>query len=437
MFAFILTSLISALAGGAAGYLVARYRWKDELDQLEENRQLYRRERLEWHREQFQDSTSRIHRPSQQQQDTSMVPLEDLEQLRLEMTILKEDLRLERELLEEENREMRLELDSRQQPDAVFVDLSDTGTPAEDAVHEEKPSDDETEDGTEAISEDTPEAISAEEDVDGETIETGHEPISAEGDEQPEADANVDPSDGNPAVPDTEEVEDVADVAETDAAEPVVLESDAPEPAATESTLESIPAPESHDRGLSVPGDIKAVFAADVTDESDKSDEGEQHKEEVNDDKAHETVLLSDDMKIDEEIPAPAFSFHWETRRPAAAVPSADRPVRESPRTAMPAFRSLYDMLNASGVAAAPSTPPDETEETVLVRDIVGLDGDSFQLLQELGYATLKKLSSLSTSETRRLAAVFRIHEQRIEQDWKPTARAHINLIQADASRSS
>ncbi len=161
-----------------------------------------------------------------------------------------------------------------------------------------------------------------------------------------------------------------------------------------------------------------------------------------------------------------------EGRHPAKAEEPSET-GREAP---IPVFRSLHDMLTASGVSLPATDRPEtapaqeskgastvnedrdgevvesdaqatEDQETSqdgapskakgeesLVRSIVGLDPDSFSLLQELGYADLTRLSGLSSSEIRRLAEVFRIRPERIEQDWKPTARAHVNLLAASRS---
>jgi len=109
-------------------------------------------------------------------------------------------------------------------------------------------------------------------------------------------------------------------------------------------------------------------------------------------------------------------------------------------------------MLTASGVSLAHSQPaetgPSHTESQVwspqleestqaagtrvtdkaLIQSIVSLDPDSFSLLDELGYASPTRLAQLSTLEVRRLAQVFRIDPDLIEQDWKATATAHLNM---------
>lgn len=65
--------------------------------------------------------------------------------------------------------------------------------------------------------------------------------------------------------------------------------------------------------------------------------------------------------------------------------------------------------------------------ESTLIRSIVQLSDDGFELLSQLGYATLDKLADLSPSEIRRLAAIFRINEMDIDQGWMPAAKAHRN----------
>lgn len=93
---------------------------------MEMQRQDLRRTRLEWSRERFQESTSRIHRPPLVASESSDHASEELEQLRLELTILKEDHRVEKELLQREIDELttddRPDLDVDEE-EAVFVDV--------------------------------------------------------------------------------------------------------------------------------------------------------------------------------------------------------------------------------------------------------------------------------------------------------------------------
>ncbi len=75
------------------------------------------------------------------------------------------------------------------------------------------------------------------------------------------------------------------------------------------------------------------------------------------------------------------------------------------------------------------SDPVLETSEEATVRKIVQLSEEDFNVLLELGYASLRILANLSSSEVRRLSDVFGVAASKIEQSWVPTARAHLNMM--------
>lgn len=132
---------------------------------------------------------------------------------------------------------------------------------------------------------------------------------------------------------------------------------------------------------------------------------------------------------------ADGFHFHWEAPRaqaqPKPQPAAKPRHVAEPVRMDVPAFRSLYDMLQATGVSLSiDSAPESSAPDMDPVHRIVGLDPESYALLVDLGYASLEQLASLSDAETRRLAAVFRIPPDRIRHEWTPTAKATLQESQ-------
>jgi len=95
----------------------------------------------------------------------------------------------------------------------------------------------------------------------------------------------------------------------------------------------------------------------------------------------------------------------------------------------LPEFRAVSTFIerrSALSQVADPVLPVDKNEA---VREIVQLSEEDFDVLLDLGYASLKILANLSSSEVRRLSDVFGVSASQIEQTWVPTARAHLNMM--------
>jgi len=478
----ILTISISALAGAACGYLWARYVWQDRLLEMEETRQSLRRQRMEMHRERFQHSTARIHKPAEDvsKQDAEMQ--EELEQVRLEMMLLKEDHRLERQLWEEE----KAQLGSGRA--TVFEgDIEETEAVI---LEQDEPDVEETPEALPQVDPDaeTDQIATAEEDFLDEVFSSPLVPGPQVA--QPREDAPIEsvspPETKQPAEPDVFSVPSDIESLFSDGTEATeVHRSSDPDPDVQETAdtrpVASVPSDVDTDEedGI-IPGE-PTVDAVEITASADRDREetvmaAVDPEEPVETDREHEETVMEessidsnltdavdeDDESADREVdvptaagstPSPAgdFAIHWQSDRPGRSPRQEERTdgadkVSETSEPEIPVFRSLHDMLVASGVdlpspdETAPALPPSgpstghEPAGSDLVRSIVGLDGDSFSLLQDLGYANLNRLAQLSPSEMRRLAAVFRISVDRVEQDWKPTAKAHLNLQSASDS---
>ena len=470
MTSFFLTIVISALAGGACGYLLARYIWQDRLLLLEEERQELRRQRLELHRENFQKSTSQIHRPAAIETNSPDHSSEELEQLRLEMTLLREDHRIERELLQNEINDLKPDKylhSDLAESDAVIIEL-DSPVDAEEATMEVAVME-------ETIMEETVILDSSEEEVfSSEAVEEANEK------EQVEPKTKERPALIAPVPTDIESLFRVPRVEE-----PAVKPENSRE---TESGQEAAAPKEEMEREKEVSEqDLEtSIYDSPVTSDITSYDIAETGAQESSEDPgraveeapAGSADTLSEDSaqqteaapvapadELTQEAEAAPFAIHWNADRPGRhegfppSNESAEPTIRDvdspeeavSSEPAIPVFRSLHDMLTASGVspaslesAEAASTPESPTwsprsassqpplsitsSDEALIQSIVSLDAESFSLLDELGYASLTRLAQLSPSEIRRLAQVFRINPDQIEQYWMPTAMAHLNM---------
>lgn len=412
----VVTSLVSALIGGAAGYAVAWYRLRRTRLSIIESRRTHRTERLAWHRELYQESTSRIHRPAGPAEVEEGPPDEALEQLRLEMTLLKEDHRIETQLLKEENEELRSAVERSRAAEASFTDLIEDAAPAEEAQVEIVEAAEAT--GTDELAaEPAEEPSSPEPSV---TEDTG-EPL-------PEAQLLVEDEDGNEPEPAAAE-SGTEDVAETGSGEDAETGLDDSSPEKTAALRR-------------VPEDIRALFLESSIREKlfpKKSTRPEKRpKRSKPADTASRDELPSSRPAFFRDLPgkpmdqdADGFHFHWEAPRaqaqPKPQPAAKTRHVAEPARMDMPAFRSLYDMLQATGVSLSVDPSPESSAPDMdPVHRIVGLDRESYALLVDLGYASLEQLASLSDTETRRLAAVFRISPDRIRDEWTSSAQSSL-----------
>lgn len=494
MTTFILTIAISALAGAACGYLFARHVWQDRLIEMEESRQELRRKRREIHRERFQDSTSRIHRPTDSSSVKADALREELEQLQLEMVLLREDHRLERKMWEDDHRNV---VDAPPSPMPSMADVEETEVVVLDAEMEsdDAPSHPEIDDalidavvGTAQVQGPRP-IPEAESETD----------VPIEQEPEPRLELEFEPDIESAGAPKNEP--DVEPVGQST----VQFEAESTGTSPSQARQDTTVAP--------VPSDIEQLFGGGVStsksvikDTPDAEEDAKQatlprehNVEKVRDEEPAEEAASFDESLLvvgesteilenptpiapaatDLDIPhipdipdipdieeAPSFSIHWQSDRPRRRKASPEKPQetllsgKPESRRDIPVFRSLHDMLSASGVAYADDTYPEDSysgeqgsvapptapystpaseadepaEDDQLIRRIVNLDADSFSLLSELGYANLRRLAGLSPSEIRRLAAVFRIKPERIEQNWKPTATAHLNMLSASGS---
>jgi hypothetical protein len=179
---------------------------------------------------------------------------------------------------------------------------------------------------------------------------------------------------------------------------------------------------------------------------------------------------LSEDIREtghDEPLEAGELSFHWTpeprngTRRRKPKTPemdqesmaarrrrsvqlengfaihgaarSADEQARSTgPGTSsqiLPEFRAVSTFIDRRSAISQEADPVLPISENEIVREIVQLSEADLDVLLDLGYASLRILANLSSSEVRRLSDVFGVSASQIEQTWVPTARTHLNMM--------
>ncbi|MDE2996161.1 MAG: hypothetical protein OXT73_05410, partial [Bacteroidota bacterium] len=181
-----------------------------------------------------------------------------------------------------------------------------------------------------------------------------------------------------------------------------------------------------------IPGEAEDVVAESEDTDSSSTRGFAIHWETKPEKKGRELKANQDrDSVRSREMDTQGRSAESASKAPASASPESGQ--NQTPE--LPAFRSLHDMLQASGVSIADKTHATRQDDHALIQEIVGLDEEAFQLFQELGYASLRHLARLSDTEIYRLAAIFRIPEDRIRQEWKPTATAHLNMRASESIR--
>ncbi len=105
----------------------------------------------------------------------------------------------------------------------------------------------------------------------------------------------------------------------------------------------------------------------------------------------------------------------FEPKSPEEAVERVKSPVP------FPAFTPVSDLMQSQ------DDPP---VEAATLQQIVQLPDEQYQLLTELGYASLDKIACLSSSEVRRLSDIFNLPSTVIESDWIPNAQ--LKLFERD-----
>jgi len=454
---------LTLFSGGLAlGYWLSRARFSGQAEELERKEQAVRQSRIQIQRQRYQDSTSRIHRSPDDERDEQTFLREELEEKYLELAVLKEDARLEKQMFEEEKQM----LDNEKTLLRDRVELLE-GEPASfvDVVEAEE---------TPVESDQKPSHFSLS--------------ISEPGTNYPFVTGPLKEKNQPTEISEQSESEDPPQIEEpSESEEPIAQDDSGPEeaPATRDTEVSSDSNSSSSPENAGNPEDSGTPDEAGKLDNLDNPEKQYQPPEVIDIVEKDEEVQFISKRSIDDsvsapEVEGPEFNFHWQAsreRKPRSRrfkkselnlaslgsdhrsssqgdVASPPRRTIESERESdsstislslseqesqFPTFRSL-DQIIAELVSGKPtpeqatSEPPilersPENEHGDLIREIVKLSPEGYDLLADLGYASLIKLANLTSSEVRRISDLFAVSASDIEQSWVPTARAHLNLM--------
>ena len=382
----LLSGLVVLVLGLFFGYRLALSRLEDRFQDVAEKEKTIQRSLIAAERERYQESTSRIHRSQGEQESKNLILREELEQKKLELSILKQDTQLDLDVLRREKESLEEEVGRLKGDSVTFTEFDHTETPVIEALEG-------NEDRQEVLSEDhSPEKNlePPEESVEKESAdESDFAPVviaESESDLQPTVDHDFE----FPEILDRDSNLDFErlseDIRETERDEP--LEADE---LSFHRTLE--PRNGTRQRKAKTPEMDQESMAAE----------------------RRRNVQLENGVAIRDSTPSVG-------EQPGIAGPGTSPQI-------LPEFRAVSTFIERRSVMPQVADPVLPTDENETVREIVQLSEEDFDVLLDLGYASLKILANLSSSEVRRLSNVFGVSASHIEQTWVPTARAHLNMM--------
>ncbi len=106
----LLSGLVVLVLGLFFGYRLAVTRLEDRFQDVAEKERTIQRRRVAMQRERYQESTSRIHRAQGEQESKNLILREELEQNKLELSILKQDMQLDLEVLRGDKESLEAEI---------------------------------------------------------------------------------------------------------------------------------------------------------------------------------------------------------------------------------------------------------------------------------------------------------------------------------------
>ena len=445
---YIVIGSVLLVGGLLVGYWTASARMSSRSTYLDKKEQSIRRARIQIQRQRYQESTSRIHRFAEDDKDESAFLRDELEQKYLEIALLKEDSKLETLMLRDEVNDLKKRLKRIEGIDASFRDeevpsVVESSESKEDALKEEAQEDDSA---IEAASENVVEDNVVEDNV----VEAEPATTESGSGEKQEEEAPVQKAPASVAADLKDKAADVPEVEE--------VAEDAQE--LKEETASLIHAQEeSKPQAKDASDEVEQEFTHEFPDVAES--ETERDIQRLSDSVAEHVPNAENESGSD-------LKFHWEavprrgsrTRRfkrseldlssmaaermsssssSGAQIDATPQPQKEAAapvtkpavgRTSdLPQFKSLDQVIEELFSESLEGPKEESNENLVLIREIVKISDEQFSLLQELGYASLKRLSNLSSSEVRRLSDLFAVSAAQIEQSWVPTARAHLNLM--------
>jgi|GEM_PF-3509864 len=455
---YIVIGSVLLVGGLLVGYWTASARMSSRSTYLDKKEQSIRRARIQIQRQRYQESTSRIHRFAEDDKDESAFLRDELEQKYLEIALLKEDSKLETLMLRDEVNDLKKRLKRIEGIDASFRDeqvpsVVGSSESKEDALKEEAQEDDSAiEAASENVVEENVVEYNVVEDnvVEDNVVEAEPATTESGSGEKQEEEAPVQKAPASVAADLKDKAADVPEVEE--------VAEDAQE--LKEETASLIHAQEeSKPQAKDASDEVEQEFTHEFPDVAES--ETERDIQRLSDSVAEHVPNAENESGSD-------LKFHWEavprrgsrTRRfkrseldlssmaaermsssssSGAQIDATPQPQKEAAapvtkpavgRTSdLPQFKSLDQVIEELFSESLEGPKEESNENLVLIREIVKISDEQFSLLQELGYASLKRLSNLSSSEVRRLSDLFAVSAAQIEQSWVPTARAHLNLM--------
>jgi len=384
----LLSGLVVLAVGLFLGYRLSLSHLEDRFQDVEEKEKTLQRRRVAEQRERYQESTSRIHRAQGEQESKNLILREELEQKKLELSIMKQDTQLDLDVLRLEKESLEEEV-GRLKGDAVsFTELDHSDIPVIEALES-------NEDLLEVLSEDPSPA---------ETLEIPEESVEEE---------SANESEFAPVV--------VSEL-ESDPEPPVDHDFEFPEILDRDSNLDlerlSDDIRETEpDEGLEA-GELSFHWTPEPRN-------GTRRRKPKTPEMDQESMAARRRRNVPLEN---GFAIHDDAPRAGTGEQPRSAGSGTSPQI-LPEFKAVSTFIERRSPVAQVADSALPMSESETVREIVQLPEADFDVLLDLGYTSLKILANLSSSEVRRLSDVFGVSASQIEQAWVPTARAHLNMM--------
>jgi hypothetical protein len=135
-----------------------------------------------------------------------------------------------------------------------------------------------------------------------------------------------------------------------------------------------------------------------------------------------ETNIERQPVPEPEPEPDLLFDFHWmgpppgpekQDQTPGSPEPPAGRIPKRPQPAKRPAFQPVSDLVEPERIDAG--APP--------LQRLLRLNAEQYALLDEIGYATVDRIASLTTVAVERLSGIFGVPESEIRDQWIPAAQ--------------
>ncbi len=125
----LLSGLVVLVLGMFLGYRLSLSRLKERFQDVAEKEKALQRRRVAAQRERYQESTSRIHRAQGEQESKNLILREELEQKKLELSILRQDMQLDLDVVRGEKESLEAEIGRLKGDDVSFSEIEHAEIP--------------------------------------------------------------------------------------------------------------------------------------------------------------------------------------------------------------------------------------------------------------------------------------------------------------------